>query len=510
MIWVALLACSQRTPGGPPADDTSGTPAGYGLPSEWTLPLAPTPPDVDVVVVGSGPAGLAAATTIQELGLSVVVLDRDDHAGQGVITGARCFAAGTSYQAAAGIVDSAETALAEWDTFAGSGGSTPGIIDFVTHSAETLDWLVARGMEVQDALQVDTDAGTVKRIHAFVQDPTVEPAFVTQYAGELILNARVDGPVLREGRVEGVTWVDLLTGEAHTRGAHAVVMATGGFARDLELVESLAPSLKGRSVLVEANYHSDGGGISFLDAVGAGWSERERIGIYVHGVGDPGLGSVESLIGGGLTYTLMVDATGARFGNELEANGFDLYARAPASDLWAVFTSEESSHVTFTRPVYNVDSDYSGIPMDIEALIAAGGEAFSASSAEALAEAAGIDADGLRRTLGAWTTAVDSAAVDAFGRDARYGPTYTGDSWYAVRIRPAVGKVFGGVDTAVTGEVLGPDGAAIPGLYAAGEVAGMVLGGGAHGLFSGSVCACYYGGRVAGASAAAAALARRQ
>ncbi len=513
MIWVTFLACAPDPDGGDPdstpgleeREDAWSRPAPGGWPRGG--PLTRPGLDVDVVVVGAGPAGLAAATTIDELGLSVALLDRDDHAGQGVVTGARCFAAGTSYQAAEGVTDSAAQALAEWDSFAGSGSTEPGVIEFVEHSAENLDWLVARGTVVEN-LQVDLDAGSVRRMHGF-HVAEGGPVFAEQYAGQLVLNASVEAPVIQGGRVAGVQWVDRTTGEAHTLRANAVVMATGGFARDMDLVASLDPSLEGREALVEANLESDGGGISFMDQVGAGWSERERLGIYIHGVRDPQLGGQESLIGTGFETTLMVDTAGARFGNEWTAYTFDTYAHSPTTAVWAVFTASQAGQISFSRPTYNVTPELTGEVMDVEDLVSLGAEVVTAGNPDALASAAGIDVLGLMETIDSWNAAVAAAEPDPFGRDTTRGPTYGGDTWYAVRIHPAIGKSFGGVDTAVTGEVLALDGTPIPGLYAAGEVAGMVLGGGAHGMFSGSVCACYYGGRVAGASAAAAALALR-
>lgn len=77
-----------------------------------------------------------------------------------------------------------------------------------------------------------------------------------------------------------------------------------------------------------------------------------------------------------------------------------------------------------------------------------------------------------------------------------------GAQWFAVRLSPGLAKNFGGVATDVDGHVLDELGRPIPGLYAAGEVAGMVLEGGGGAGFAGSMNACYWGGRVAGASAA--------
>ena len=88
--------------------------------------------------------------------------------------------------------------------------------------------------------------------------------------------------------------------------------------------------------------------------------------------------------------------------------------------------------------------------------------------------------------------------ADAFGRDlARVGPMEAGP-WVLLRLTPGLAKNFGGVATDIDARVLDEAGAAIPGLYAAGEVAGMILGGGGGDGWAGSVSACFWGGRVAG------------
>lgn len=461
------------------------------------------PVDVDVIVVGTGPAGTAAALTAIESGASVALLDRDDSAGTGILSGRRCFGAGTRYQADAGITDSAEQALAEWDSFAGAGGSTEGVVDFVQHSAETLDWLVDQGMVIE-SVGVDLDGGSVARMHTFAEE-MAPPTLVRNFGGMFLLEANVLAPVIRQGRVAGVIWQDA-AGNQHTLRSHAVIMATGGFARDTELVADLLPELEGREALVEANLESDGGGISFLDLVGAGWTERSQLGVYVHGVADPLIGGSESLIGSGFSASLLVSEDGHRFGNEREYYTFDFFRGSPSTAIWSIFTANQADQITFNRPSYNVSATASGETMTVSDLITGGGEAYTASTMTELASLTGIDAEALLGTVADWNAAVAAGAVDEFGRNGADGPDFGGDTWYAVRIHPAVGKAFGGVSTSATGQVLTPEGGVVPGLYAAGEVAGMVLGSGPRGMFSGSVCACYYGGRVAGRTAAHAAI----
>ena len=130
------------------------------------------------------------------------------------------------------------------------------------------------------------------------------------------------------------------------------------------------------------------------------------------------------------------------------------------------------------------------------------GTSYSADSPEALAKLLGIDPDVLTATLDRFN-GFAAAGVDAdFGRDFLPGESVDTLPLHAVALAPGPAKSFGGVALSTTGQVLGADGAPIPGLYAGGEVAGMLgtedMGWG----FSGGITACWYSGLLAGEAVA--------
>lgn len=454
----------------------------------------------DVVVVGSGPAGLAAALAAREAGASVLLLERSETAASGVMQGSILFAAGTAEQTTAGVEDSPAQAALEWPVVTGVPGDLPSVATFLEGSAENLAWLQGLGVVVQ-GLSVDHDGGGRARMHVLQGDHTRE-VLLAAYDGELRTSAEVTAPILEDGRVTGVIWRDTDTGAVGTIGAGAVVIATGGFLRDRDAVNAARPALASRDLLYETSPSSTGGGLPFLDAVGAGAQNLDQIGLYVHSLQDPEHAEGESLRLGGSGNLLLVGEDGRRFVNEELFFSLDLFEELPEGEVHAVFPDVYAAEFAAARPGYfwataGVEEEYT-----LAELAAVSDEVAVSDSLAGLAATAGLDADGLASTLEQVNEAIASGHVDPFGRDfSDFEPLEDG-RWWAVHITPGLAKAFGGVATDGETHVLDTDGAVIPGLYAAGEVAGMIPEGGAGSGFAGSVSACYLFGRIAGINAA--------
>ena len=454
----------------------------------------------DVVIIGSGAAGLAAGLAAREAGASVVILERDEKPGNGITYANRAFAVGTTYQAAAGIDDSAEIAAAEWPSITGVEGDTPAVYDFLAGSAETLNWLVGLGF-AYDGLASDEDSGSVARLHT-VRGEDTRRALVADFDGDLRLRVEAEGLLSVRGRVRGVRWTDLETGEQGVTWAHAVVVATGGFLRDRAKVDEVRPDLVGRELLAETSPEATGGGLGLLEDVGAGWASPEDIGIYVHAIQDPDRDPGEALIFGAMDQALFVDAAGTRFADERNSRSLGFFEAVPVGDVYMVAPDAIAGSFMATRPDYNRSDPLVEERFGMGDLVLSSSEVHLATTPRELAELAGIDPDGLEATLDEVDALTESDGVDAFGRDFGGGLRFDDDLWWSIHLTPGLAKGFGGVATDERARVLDADGQPIPGLYAAGEVAGMLPGSGAGTGFSGSVLACYHYGRVAGEQAA--------
>ncbi len=459
----------------------------------------------DVIVVGTGPAGIAAALTAREMGATVLLLDKSEDAGNGILAGQAMFAAGTSQQVAAGIVDTVEAAEDEWIDITGTDGHVESVMNYIEASGSVVDWLDSYGVETT-SVELRDDVGTVARSHVFdAQNDDNTPKLIPDFDGELRTQIEVTGPVMWEDQIVGVRWVDLATGDSGMSGAKAVVMATGGYQRDLDFLKAAAPGVTSRNFVYEAILEADGGGLGFFDLLGAGYFnvDESSVGIYSHGLVDPyGAGDYEGLIWYAASEAIVVGEDGLRFADETDLVSFVFYRQWPEdSDVYAIMDGSLESFTSFSRPFYNRAGPKSET-YKAEDLLGVSDDIYMGASVAELADAVGMDGENLAAEIDAWNDAVDASAVDSWGRDATDGWKIEGPDYWAVRLAPGVAKMFGGIATDVDAEVLDEDGVAIPGLYAAGEVAGMLPGGGGGGGFGGSVGGCYYGGRIAGQEAA--------
>jgi len=512
-LLLLLTACAPKPTSQPPDSqpitlDDSG-PADTGDSAASILGFEPHDPHLDplaqtdhadVVIIGSGAAGLAAGIAAREEGASVVILERDDKPGNGITYATRAFAVGTSYQEAAGIADSADNAASEWPSITGVEGDTPAVYDFLAGSAETLDWLIGLGF-AYTGLASDEDSGSVARLHT-VRGEDTRLALVADFDGDLRTGVEADALVQVRGRVRGVRWTDLETGEQGVTWARAVIVATGGFLRDRAKVDEVRPDLAGRDLLVETSPQATGGGLGLLDDVGAAWANQGELGLYVHAIQDPDRDPGEALIFGAMDQALFVDASGARFADERNSRSLLFFDVVPGDDVYVVAPDAIAGSYMATRPDYNRDDPMVEQRFGMGDLVLSSPDVVLAATPSELAGLAGIDADGLEATIAEVTALAEIDGVDGFGRDFGGGLRFDDDLWWSIHLKPGLAKGFGGVATDEQARVLDASGQPIPGLYAAGEVAGMLPGGGAGTGFSGSVLACYHYGRVAGEEAA--------
>jgi len=461
---------------------------------------------VDVVIVGAGPAGLAAAIEATEAGAEVAVLEREPAAGGALrYAGSLMLMAGTPEQAEAGIEDSPETLLAEWEAMTGGDPEDPWVRALAERAVPDVhDWLIARGLPVKLGPYDDASSGAVPRLHtSYDGADVVDTLAATLPEGVLRLERTVDGLIERGGRIVGVRWHgERREGRIH---ATAVVMATGGFLRDLDRVRAARPELADVALLHASGPGADGQGLGLLEPLGAASRNQAAIALYLHGSEDPARPG-EEVCPTCVTEGIWVDAEGRRFTDDGAINSLTSAEDAlEASGMaWLVLDGPIVARCRF-RVAHQADEERT-----VQELVE-GGAAFQADDLASLADTIGADALVLTDTVAAFNAYTHGEAQDPWRQRDREPPSPIDEPPYtAVRLQPAVAKQFGGVAVDLSGRVLDPAGAPFPGLFASGELTGMA--GGSlvgHTGFTGSLTAVLLSGRVAGLAAAEEALAAR-
>lgn len=514
LLLPLLLACHRDRPA--PTDDAHDSPidslddSPIDSPDDSPIDSAPLV-SVDVLVIGAGPAGLAAAYEAKEAGASVLVLEMDEKSGGGGWYGAHFFGVNTRWQQDMRIVDSKELAESEWPAItAGGDPQDPWVQALFTQGDATIGWLTDTFGAVVETVVFDHTGGSVPRLHLVSIDGQPPVGGLVQ-ALEADTWTSCQATALREeeGRVRGAWFTDLRTGEESAIEATATVVATGGFARDPERLMADRPDLEGARVLFDIHPQATGAGLPLLEGVNARFTSSGRYGVYVHATADyrPGM-EREVLWVGSVFNTMVIDLNGARVGNEEDLADFGFVSHlvaAPDKRLFALYPASVYAGVSGTIPAYNwVDP---GTPESLDAReMVELGVVSELADAQALAEWLGAEPGPVADTLARYDALANQHRDDDFGKAGELLLPFGAGPIYAVELFPSAAKSFGGVALDPEARVLGPDGQPIPGLFAAGEVAGM-LGTEAVGEgFPGSVTGVYLTGRVAGQSAAAEAL----
>jgi fumarate reductase flavoprotein subunit len=422
--------------------------------------------DVDIVIIGAGGAGMAAGITAAQEGKSVIIVEKAPMVGGNTsrATGGMN-AAGSHYQEEAGIEDSVE--LFVEDTIKGGHGlNNPDLVQVMAeNSADAIVWLDSIGAELSNVGKAG--GASVNRAHRPVDENgkilSVGTYLVTKLEEacidngvEILLETQATEIVMEDGVAVGIIANSPTVN--YTINAGAVIVASGGFGGNLEMVAELKPELEG---YVSTNAPTlTGDGIKMAEAVGAATVDMEQIQIHPTVVQANGALITESLRGDG---AILLNAEGKRFIDETQTRDVVSANVIAQTDSYAWLIVNQAMFDDSTVVQKYVDQEY---------LIAA-------EDVAALAELIGADEAVIQESLDAWNTAIETQNDAECGREGLDTIAYNVSEgpYYAVKIAPGIHHTMGGIMINTNAEVIDTEGNVIPGLYAAGEVTGGVHGG---------------------------------
>ena len=416
----------------------------------------------DAIIVGSGGTGLTAALQARELGLNVVILEKNGKTGGNTSRASSGMNASESLvQLDEGIIDNNRDFYEE--TLKGGGllNDRAMLKYFVNHSALAISWLMKYGVRLTDL--TITGGMSVKRAHRpGSMEPVgfyltsrltnqVEKAGVDIFTGARVTKLLQD----RSGKVNGVE-VETDDG-VKTIKAKAVLLATGGFGASKEIIKKYRPDLVDYKTTNQPG--ATGDGMKLAKEIGAQLMQMNFI--QVHPTADTDNPHVY-LIGEGLRGegAILVNKAGKRFVNELNTRKI---VSSAITDL-----HEDGAYLIFDS---GVRSHFAAVEFyDHVGLVKEG------SSLADLAKEIDVDPENLAATVDEWNKAVENHKDKEFGRTTGMDREINRGPYYAIHIHPAIHYTMGGIHINTETQVLDTNGNVIKGLYAAGEVSGGLHG----------------------------------
>ncbi len=454
------------------------------------------PTQADVVVVGAGGAGFAAAITAANEGKSVVLLDKMGvYGGDTALSGGEMAVPGNWIQVTQGIEDSPED-LIEDMLVGGDNKGDPELVAIIANGAlDSANWLTYEGgiswkhdlmqfggHHIKRSIIPITHSGSEMTTKLTDRVNTIDEITLLDNtkATELIQDAN--------GAITGVKVENQITGDETTITCNAVILTTGGFGSNVEMRMQYNPDMD-EKILSTDSVAAQGDGIVMAQAVGADTIDMEYIQTYP--VCDPETGAL--LYVGDVrleNYGILVNKEGKRFVQELDRRDVISNAIKSQTDgvgylLFNQKAADETGLVKQHADEYE-NSESRGVIVKADTL------------AE-VADAQGVDPDALQATVDQWNEYCAQGEDPDFNYSAEMN-TIDDGPYYLMACKPAVHYTMGGLHITPEAEVLSVDEEVIPGLYAAGEVAGHKMG--TNRLGSCSMTDVYTFGRIAGKNAA--------
>jgi flavocytochrome c len=469
--------------------------------------------EADVAIIGGGGAGIAAAIEAGDAGAKIVLLEQAETlGGTAIISGGGCCIVGTPLQQSLGICDTPDLAFEDWVKWGQGSANEEWARYYIEHSLYDLYfWAEKFGVKWMDLKFQEGN-----RVHRWHRPENNGLGLMTA----LINAARSKGStrfmtgmramklLTQDGRVWGVRAQDTKSEAAAEIRSKTVVVTTGGFNSNLNMVLEFRPEFENYKVMEGSGLGATGSGHKLIRELGGYLTHMDHIWFYVYATPD----YRDPAGRRGLVFRLTpgyiwVNQQGRRFHDESRTGGASatpaLLAQNPPH-AWAILDTPMTATMEVADPYYR---DGDKIRRDkVQELLDNSPYIRKASSLSELAQKIGVDEAMFLSEVERYNEACEKGLErePAFGKPLKQSKKFDTPPYYGVQLFPLARKNFGGVKTDLRCRVLNKYFEPVAGLYAGGEVAGMAGGhiNGKAGLEGTMLGPSIFSGRVAGGWAA--------
>ena len=453
----------------------------FNLRDETAIVKTDVEREVDLVIAGAGLTGLITAIAARQGGMSVLVVEKMPQSGGSLsIAGGNFMSVDSNISREYGVDDNKEEAFVIWKK-AADGGPTPSTefpdyerLEYILDgNSDTLDWLKEVGVPFNRASPYDPD--TIVKVYTEGGGGAVTKALEDK-ARELGVEIMMETPatelLVEEGKVVGMK-AESPT-ENLTIRARFTQLSTGGFGKNEEIMQEWLPMFAGTDM--KSGVGNTGDAFKMVEVVDAElydpWAIPSNIAVSLEYQA-----AVQGVNGKLPSYRtkIIVDTTGVRYVKE-------------DTGIAPIITNALAMRDVPSYVIHD-SSNEEAVALLEEGL--ATGKVFKGDTLADLAEAAGIDADALAKTIATYNTYCEQKEDPDFEKYENNLIAYAAEGpYYAVNYIPSPNGTMGGIVTDVHGHVFNKSGEIVEGLYAVGEVSNRAyynrtyVGAGSLGLYS--------------------------
>lgn len=463
-----------------------------------------------VVIVGAGISGLSAALELGRGGAEVTVVDMASvFGGHAVMSQGGVSVVDTPTQRESGWEDS--PTLAGRDFIKWGEDADPAWVKYYVENSrqDIYEWLTELGVRFEGVLPAP--GNSVDRFH---QPAGRGIGLVAPIYRESLKHSNIHfvwnvqaTKLLQDGdRVTGVRLRNLRDDSERSLTGDAVVLATGGFQSNLDMVREFWPAdvTFPEKILAGSGRNSVGRGHRLAQAAGAELVKMDHQWNYFTGIPDPRQSDSDHGLSAANMHGILVNPDGRRFANlhNWAKEVMPPMLRQDRVTVWFVFDEATKSKFTISGSDWADFKKVERLVLDNPTLVA------KANTITELAQKTGLPAKNLEATIARYNRLVDQGTDDDFGRfgpdrsdfNNTASPKLETPPYYAMQSWPLTRKSMGGVAIDLQCRVLTRSKDAIPGLYAVGELTGLAGINGKAALEGTFLGPCIVTGRVAARS----------